>query len=172
MPANTNLWVIDTSSIIAVREFVPRTHQKVAYDGLTDLVTKGALTYPKQVIDELSRASNPNPSGPDMPLEWAKKNQAQATRYGTRFDLLRQILDHSQVKNVVDYEKIGVEDADPYVLELAVHLKEQGDVTVLTEDRRDRPDKLSMNTACGLLKLLCLPMELFLAQQGIWSRTG
>jgi hypothetical protein len=37
-----------------------------------------------------------------------------------------------------------------------------------TEERKDRPGKMSLNTACGLLRLYCLSMEPFLAQQGIW----
>ena len=102
------------------------------------------------------------------PFQWAKKNQVRATRYGPQFEKVREVLAHPQVRNILDPDKTGVEEADPYVLGLAMYLKDQGDVTVITEERRDRPGKLSMNTACGLLRVYCLSMEPFLAEQGIW----
>jgi hypothetical protein len=74
---------------------------------------------------------------------------------------------------VVDPNNTGVEEADSYVLALAVHLKRLGhEVTVLTEETKNRPDKLSMNTACGLLRLWCLAIEPFLVDRGIWTRGG
>ena len=121
-----------------------------------------------EVVKELERNSNPNSAEPDRPCEWAKSNRELATRHGTDYAALKQILSHPQVRRVVDQDKIGVEEADPYVLALAYKLRETHNVTVLTEETRDRPDKLSMNTACGLLKLVSLRMEAFLEDRGIW----
>jgi hypothetical protein len=42
------------------------------------------------------------------------------------------------------------------------------EVGILTEERNDQATKLSMNTACGLLGLVCLRMRAFLHQEGIW----
>jgi hypothetical protein len=76
-------------------------------------------------------------------------------------------------RRVVDPNNTGVEEADPYALAPAVHLKRLGhDVTVLTEETKNRPDKLSMNTACGLLRLWCLAIEPFLVERGMWTRGG
>lgn len=86
--------------------------------------------------------------------------------------MVKEILAHPQVSRVVDPDKAGVEEADPYVLALAVYLKREGyDVTVLTEETKNRPDKLSMNTACGLLRLWCLSIEPFLVERNIWAPT-
>jgi len=164
-----NIWVIDTSSIIEVREIVPAVparHRRSVFDKLDGLVEDGRLVYPVQVVEELGRYKSA--TAPDLPYQWAKKNQSRATRHGTQFTVLRQIMEHPQVKGVVDTEKVGIEDADPYVLALAVHLRSDHVVTALTEDRKDRPDKMSMNTACGLLQLVCLPMKAFLVHVGIW----
>ena len=127
-----------------------------------------ALVYPSQVVDELERYLDTSSGNPDLPYQWAKRNQAHATRHGPQFEKVREVLAHPQVRNIVDPDKAGVEEADLYVLGLPMYLKDQGEVTVITEERRDRPGKLSINTACGLLRLYCLSMEPFLAQQGIW----
>lgn len=61
------------------------------------------------------------------------------------------------------------DEADPHVLALAYHLKKRGSLaTVLTEETRNRPDKLSMSSACGLLRIYCLPIEPYLREQGLW----
>jgi hypothetical protein len=78
-----------------------------------------------------------------------------------------------QVQEVLDPDKLGVEEADPYVLALAIYLQQQGkQVMVLTEERKDRPDKISMTTACGVLRLPCLPVHMFLRINGIWQATN
>jgi Domain of unknown function (DUF4411) len=164
----TIFWVIDTSSIIAVRRLVPRADQLKVFGKLDSLITSDALVYPAQVVDELERYSDTSSGNPDLPFQWAKRNQARATRHGPQFEKVREVLAHPQVRNIVDPDKAGVDEADPYVLGLAIYLKDQGEVTVITEERRDRPGKLSMNTACGLLRMYCLSMEPFLAEQGIW----
>ena len=61
--------------------------------------------------------------------------------------------------------------ADPYVLALAYPLKREGyGVLVLSEETKDRPSKLSSNTACGLLRIHCLRIEPFILQQGSFPR--
>ena len=68
------------------------------------------------------------------------------------------------VPDVLDREA-QFEEADPYVLGLAVEIRAGGQkIVVVTEERKDRPDKLSMNTACGMLRLPCLPVEALLRE--------
>jgi len=74
-----------------------------------------------------------------------------------------------QVRRVLDPDK-DHEEADPYVLALALKLRAAGHpVGVITEDRRSRPTKLSLSDACGLLRIVSMSMEPYLEQQGIWS---
>jgi hypothetical protein len=163
--------VIDSSSILEVRRKVVRADQPAVFQQLTQIVQRCQLVFPKEVLAELERWSNPNPDTPDLPLNWALSNASHATRIEVPFDTLKDII--SRVSDIFDPEKSGVDEADPYVLALAMHLKSQGvTVTVLTEERKDRPKKVSMNTACGELGLICLPMERFLRINGIWRRDG
>jgi len=169
VPELQHIRVIDTSSIIEVRRRVPHGNQRAVFQKLDELVATGTLVYPIQVVTELEAQYDPKSATPDLPYDWVKRNQKMATRHGYLFDRVREVLQHPQAKFVLDPEKVGTEEADPYILGLALHLKEQGDVTVLTEETRDRPDKLSLNSACGLLRIYCLRIVPFLAQQGIWS---
>ena len=163
--------VIDTSSILQVRRIIARQEQQGIYDKLTVLVQGDSLFFPKEVVVELERWSNPDPSSTDLPLEWVKTNSHKATKHGVHFDELKLVLE--QVQEVHDPDKLGVEEADPYVLALAIHLQNQGkQVMVLTEERKDRPDKISMTTACGVLRLHCLPIHMFLRINGIWQATN
>lgn len=132
------------------------------------MVEAGALVFPVQVYDELERARKPKKE--DLPFDFADANKKQATVLGTDYDYVGRVM--AVTPNVLDHEKTrGVDEADPYVLALALKLSEEGHlVTVLTEERKDRPDKMSMNTACGLLRLPCVPMVAFLESQGFWSR--
>ncbi len=166
--AAEEIWVIDTCSVIQIRRIFSPAQQRVVYQALTGKVEAGVLVYPKQVADELERYKHPEK--PDPPFEWTKKNEAAATRFGLVHEELREILAHPQVRNVFDPNKsTGADEADPHVLALAYYLKKLGHIpTVLTEETRNRPDKLSMTSACGLLRIYSLPIEPFLREQGLW----
>ncbi len=168
MAERERFWIIDTASITEVRRTVPRAQRNSVYEALDKLVQDGVLVYPVQVVAELGRFHDPESAEPDLPYEWVRRNQEMATRHGSQFEKVKQVLAHPQVRRVVDAEKT-TEEADAYVLGLALHLKDGGaEVTVLTQETTDTPNKLSMNSACGLLRLVCLRMGPFLAQQGIW----
>ncbi len=168
----TDFWVFDTSSIIHVRRIVTAILDRRAVFGrLTEMVDRGVLVYPSQVLPELARLTNPKATQPDLPQTWAKRNQSQATRFGLLLEEAKEVL--AVIPRIIDPEKAGVEEADPYVLALGRHLDGQGHrVTVVTEERKDTPTKMSLNTACGRFRLPCLPLEAFLDEQGIWRRAS
>jgi hypothetical protein len=57
----------------------------------------------------------------------------------------------------------GVEEADPYLLAVAVRLRVGGkDARVVTEEIKDTPAKMSLNTACGLVGVPSVPLRAFL----------
>jgi hypothetical protein len=164
-----DVWIIDTSSILQLRRLIPANQLRQAMADLDKLVDSGTLVFPDKVFAELDRWENPNPSNPDLPLSWTKRNRPKAARHGDFLDALKEVL--QEVPDVCDPDKVGVEEADPYVLALALHLARQGRrCTVITEERKDRPDKMSLTTACGVLRLPALPLETYLARQGVWKR--
>jgi len=165
--AKPEIWVIDTSSILQVRRVVAKTQQNKVFTALGALVAEGKLVFPSQVFSELDRNSDPDDPA-DKPHAWAKKHKAYATRHGVDLLIVKAILAHPQIAKIIDPDKAGVEEADPYVLGLARQLGGDHDVTVLCEETRDRPDKLSMTSGCGLLRIVSLRMEPFMSLKGIW----
>lgn len=158
-------FVFDTSSLISIREIVPSANRRSVLARLTQLVKSGELVFPSEVFDELERYAREH----DPILEWVMSAKPLACRFGAQFDALRIVMNNAQAKRVIDADKaLGVDEADPHVLALAVHLRQHADVVVVTEETRDRGDRTSMTTACGVLRLFRLPMSAFLIERKIW----
>jgi hypothetical protein len=51
------VWVIDTSSVIAIKSSVPHVAREAVFDALSALVTAGRLFFPREVLHELKRDS-------------------------------------------------------------------------------------------------------------------
>lgn len=129
--------------------------QQQVFKRFTELVKQREMTFPKQVVDELTRFAEG-----DLPGLWVQSAQKHH-----RFDdnppleVVKRVLSAARdrhlgrTRTVVDPMKTH-EDADPYVLAHAVLLKEEGhNVTVVTNDRHNTLTRLSMVTACQMLKL-------------------
>lgn len=175
MPAaqeNPRLYVIDTSSIIDPRRLLssePAAEKNRVYRELGALVKQGTLLFPHQVCEELKRFHDDDPE--DRPYLWAHEHKDAANGgFGIAdlFDAVRTV--NAAVDNLIDYDKPSPgDDADPWVVGLALYLKQAGrTVSVITEDRNDRPEKTSMQSACGVLEISALSVRVFLRSLGIW----
>lgn len=153
---------MDSSALIEFKKLIPISKQWNAFRYLEDQVESGSITIPDEAIDELGDVTHP-----DLPGAWA---------YGIK-RLRRdpkapdnEYLDSVMVDagDVVDHRK-KKEDADPYVLALALHLQKTGcDASVVTEDFVDRlPRKRSLWSACALVGIRAERAKDFLISQGI-----
>lgn len=156
IPGAQRAWIIDTSSIVEVRRAYRREEQPVVYARLTRLVDQGVLFFPREVLNELRDGAI---AGSDLPLDWAEACAERATSQGTVIEEVRTLV-LPRVPSVLDHTKVGgADEADPYMLGLALRLVALGRrVTVISQEIRDRPDKMSMSTASGLLDLPCVPI--------------
>lgn len=163
----SEVWVIDTSSVIEVRQKVLRGRQPFVYKKLTEMVDSDTLVFPVQVLQELERNAG-NKRKEDLPLSWARRNKARGC-CDPDYALVVEVL--SEVGQVLDPQKpSGQDEADPYVLALALAAHRLGHrPTVITEERNDKPEKMSMSTACGFLHLPCVPIMPLLERRGIWK---
>jgi hypothetical protein len=161
------VWVADTSSIVWSKRNALKGHHVAIYGRLTALVTAGEIVYVKQVIPELEAYVGK----PDIAYTWGIANEGRACQRAVPLDVVKDVL---QVAPVLDpHKSSGPEEADPYVLGLALMLRREGiDARVLTEEQNDLPDKMSMASGCGLLGIPRARIEPFLAQKGIWSRVA
>ncbi len=155
-------WVVDTSSLIIVRSLFSRTDQATVIDGLTERLTAGRVVFPREVVVELERyAGSDNPA-----LVWAKTHQGVATARQPSFEGIVSVL--AQVPEVIDPDKEGVEEADPYVLAMAVDLLNGGiDARVVTEEFKTTGPKMNLGSAAGFLRIPSVSIKTMLKFEGI-----
>jgi Domain of unknown function (DUF4411) len=103
-----------------------------------------------------------DPVNRDAQYQWAKTHEAKATERAPSFDDIKNVL--ALVPKVLDPDKdSGAEEADPYLLALATLLRTKGlDARIVTQETKDTPKKMSLNTACGLLGIPSVPLAAFL----------
>lgn len=168
--APPEVWVIDTSSLIAAKSAGQKKHLPDILRALTKFVDAGTLVFPAEVHKELKYYHKAEVADPVF--DWVDANRRQATRFGTDYPTLAKVL--QRASKVLDPEKTsGPEEADAYVLALALKLKEAGsEVTVITQESRDKPFRLSMSSAAGLLKIYAVSIFPFLEDRGIFTRAG
>lgn len=157
------IWVIDRSSILTAKAYTAKYVIKLEeiYKGFSTLVKQGELVYPQEVIEEFK-------SKPNLAYKWVQENRKEATRFGTNYDTLKEILSNDYLRLVHDSNKTR-EEADPYLLSLAQDIKNEGnDVGLITEEIQDRlPSHISLNSACGYLEIPCLRVESFMIKMKI-----
>ena len=158
--AHTIVWVLDTSSIIEIRRSVAAAERASVFAGLSSLVACDRILFPKQVVDELERASDPK--APDAQYLWARQHATKANSHDPSLQEVKDVL--AVVPEVLDPDKdAGAEEADPYLLAVATHLRTEGkDARLVTQETKDTPRKMSLNTACGLLGIPSVPLAAFL----------
>ena len=162
--------VIDSSSIIEIREIVPRTPPSLrngVYAALDGLVAAGTLCFPHQVLGELHRGASAKSSDPHDPYVWARKHEAQSKRFGPLYAEAAEV--QEQVDNLVDPDESGPDPADPYVIAYAEKVRaEANDVVVITDDRKKPPHLTALSVAAGHFGFPSVNMRHFLKSQRIW----
>lgn len=159
------IWVFDTSALIDIKS-QPRESREAILVRLSQLAGKGRLRMPKQVLDELKRVT-------DVILEWALTVESKVTSDQPTLDDVKTVL--SGVPSILDSTKdAGAEEADPYVLALALTLKQTGgDVRIVTQESKDvqpmpgKPARMSLNTAAGIMAIPSVPLRGFLHVEGM-----
>ena len=154
------IWVVDTSSVAEIRRSIENSKKGYVFARMGTLVQDGRVVFPKQVVGELERVADPQ--SPDPQYQWAKQHEGKATERAPSLEEIKDIL--GAVPTVLDPDKdTGVEEADPYVLAVAVRLRAEGkDARIVTEETKDIPRKMSLRTAAGLLGVPSVPLKAFL----------
>ena len=154
------VWIIDSSALIKAKTIVSVSKQWDAFKHLERMVMDGRIALPRQVINEMSEIAYP-----DVPGAWAPGVRGLLQHpLDAGFDHLAKVM--SVAGEMVDVNKPG-EDADPWVVALALRLRDGGhSVCVVTEDVIDRTS-ISIATACDRLRIPWRPMRDFLQHCGI-----
>jgi len=161
------IWVIDTVSVNQIKRLLPGKVRSRVLAELDRRARLGDFVYPPEVLDELERVD-------DISFRWAKKHEANGTRYGHLPDEAKAVL--ARVPDLIDPEKIsvdGIDDADPHVIALAVYIKnepeERHEITIITEDFNSTHKKRGLADAAGLFGIPCIRFRSFLMDEKIWD---
>lgn len=152
----TVIWVIDSSALIDFKMIVPIGEQWEFFRTLDDLVDNSMIAMPRQVIREVGEITHP-----DVPGAWASSVRKRMVHpLDVDYQVLGMVMETAG--DVVDASK-DEEDADPYVLALALQLQSIGyEVRVVTSDVVDRiPIRISLETACHRMSVRTLSPEDF-----------
>lgn len=154
------VWVLDSSALIEMKQIVSVSNQWDAFKQLEQMVIDGQIAMPRQVIKEVKEVTHP-----DMPGAWAPGVRKQLQHpLDAGFSCIRKVM--SEAGDILDVNKAG-DDADPWVVALALHLKEGGhSVCVVTKDVVDRKG-ISIATGCDRLQVDWCHVRPFLAHCGI-----
>ncbi len=116
------------------------------------------------MVGELERGAA---ADPDPPLRWARSVRERAEKAAS-LETVKAVL--RVAPDVLDPD-MPHEQADPYVIALALDQRGLGlyEVTVVTDDRKDKPGKLSLATAAGMLRLPTVPLHAFVRSKRLLS---
>ena len=159
-PDIVDVWVLDASSLIEAKSVISIKQQWHSFKQLESMTERGQIAMPRQVINELAEVTHP-----DLPGAWS---------VGVRDKLGHPLRPDDEYVRSVTREVPGIvdilkerEDADPYVVALALQLQAAGHaVCVVTEDTQDRVS-VSIRTACCQLGIDCCDAKTFLGRCGL-----
>ena len=145
-PDEVDVWIVDSSALIKAKTIVAVNNQWASFKHLEQMVIEGRIALPRQVIKEMSEIAHP-----DLPGAWAPGVRGSLQHpLDAGYDYISHVM--SVAGDVVDVNKAS-EDADPWVLALALHIREDGyAVCIVTEDVVDR-NRISIATACSRLNI-------------------
>jgi hypothetical protein len=157
MAGTEPVWVLDTSGLIRLRSEVSKEQRSLVERELTRLVNTGRLLFVVQSVKELQRYQ-----GTDNPARiWAEQNQGTGAARQPSLDTVKHVL--AQVPEVLDTDKVGEEEADPYILAIALELKSEGaDARIVTNESRTTGPKMPLASAAGYLNIASVSLRTML----------
>src|SRR5437762_296912 len=136
----------------------------MVFKAMAKYATRQKLLYPTEVRAELERGSE-SQSNPDPPLVWVRDHRHCSERPADLATVGRVL---ARVPDLLDPDNPH-EQADPYVLAVSLDLQIGGfDVCVVTDDRRDRPTRISLATAVGMFRLATVPLHAFVRGEKLY----
>lgn len=159
-PDEVDVWIVDSSALIKAKAIVAVNNQWAAFKHLEQMVIEGRIALPRQVINEMSEIAHP-----DLPGAWAPGVRGSLQHpLDAGYEYIAHVM--SVAGDVLDVNKAS-EDADPWVLALALNIEADGhSVCIVTEDVVDR-NRISIRTACGRLKIGWCRVRTFFEHCGI-----
>jgi hypothetical protein len=140
------LFVVDATAIVSVPRLVGNPDE--VFEGLSDAVADSDLCYCNEVLDELARIARDTDA-----LNWARTNSVNRCHNGAGLNALEWVgHDFGEIVDVTTRDT--QEPASQYVIAQALELREnKHEITVVTEDIREKPTRASLREACEHFRL-------------------
>lgn len=167
--SQTDIWVMDTSSILYIKHRIQVPKRKTHLGYLEDLVNKGHVVSPPKVLSELT-----NIERPDIFTAWAKLVKQKAARFGHCQHKMQEAMKEKAVSRCIEHlETSGkLDPADPWVIATALHLRDSEGygVTVVTDERENYKNaRSSLNIAAGAMGFPAINYETLLSRFDYWN---
>lgn len=161
------VYVLDASSLIDFKKSViPMAKQWEVFKELEAMVRNGRIAVCRQVINEVSNINHADVAG-----AWVLGIRDHCAHTIDVDEAWIQFV-LSEEPDLVDYSK-DADDADPWVVAQACQLRDAGyRVFVVTSDKTDRPQNVSIVTACERLEIMTLEPGEFLIREGLLGSTS
>jgi hypothetical protein len=161
--ASGSIWIVDSCSLFNVRRHHERSVQRRIWTALGVIARNGRIKWPPEVTLEVERGQDDDPA-----LSWVRQYRGRCEQ-AAEFTTVKAVL---QVASSLIDSNIEHEQADPYVLALALDLQDLVTYpTVVTDDRVDKmlrgERKVSLATAAGMHGIPVVPLHAFLAMENI-----
>ena len=153
------VWLLDASAIIRIKTQVPGNQQWRLFRQLEEMVVSGDIAFPKQIRVEVAGMAHPDAPGVWVDGVFPLLQHPAEPESGW----IRHVM-ASKAAAVVDPNKAR-EDGDPFLLALALQLKDDGhEVCIVTEDQADNPSRIALSVACEHLSLGWCGLAEFLSE--------
>jgi len=154
-----NKYIIDTSSLIELKDKYPRDIFKSLWTNLENLINERRIQAPKQVYEEIKRQED----------ELTNFIDNHKQKLFIDIDNDKEIMEEfgriiRDYPRLIDHRKEDGDCADPYIIALAkIYTKRLnvGRIIVVTEDRKNK-GKISIKYVCNEENITCITLiELF-----------
>jgi hypothetical protein len=149
-PAPAEIFVLDSAVIIRIKQIVKVDDQWAILDIMMDCVRSGEICFPRQVATELG-----GQRWPDAPGAWVGHAKGLVCHREPGDACVAAVL--ASTPDLIDPDAVGSEPADPYVIAMALDLRDtyaNSRIVVASDDKIDRPSlRMSVKTACARLQV-------------------
>lgn len=166
------IYVMDTSGLLDLKRDLsqePKEEKERVWKAVRERMDRGNVVFPVHVLWELKRHHHETEKD-DWPYETVAAADPDKAMPFSDMDMtseVRRVL--ASCSAVLDAKKAsGADEADPWVVAMALKLVEDGErVVVVSDDRKDTVVKMSLRTACGIHGIGTISARAFAHQTAI-----
>lgn len=166
------IYVMDTSGLLDLKRDLSQENtaeKERVWNAVRERMDRGNVVFPPHVLWELKRQHH-QMEKQDWPYETVAAANSDKAMPLSDLDMISEVKRVlASCSAVLDAKKAsGADEADPWVVAMALKLVEDGErVVVVCDDRKDTVVKMSLRTACGIHGIGTISARAFAHQTAI-----